>query len=117
MEGTHGFSANGWPCELRNRISEKLSHGIPEDGLRKMKWWAECLLSMHKVTFLVSRPRKYWTRGWCKCYLKMKMHLLTGGTPGYFRFAESELTPWFAFHRIPVTLEMQLTSFPRAAFV
>ena len=47
----------------------------------------------------------------------MKMQLLTGGTPGYFRFAESELTPWFAFHRTPVTLEMQLTPFLREAFV
>lgn len=41
--------------ELRSSISEKLSHVIPEDGLRKMGWRAECLLSVHKVRFLVSR--------------------------------------------------------------
>lgn len=86
--GMHGLSANSWPCELRSSISEKLSHVIPEDGLRKMGWRAECLLSVHKVRFLVSRPRKYWTRGWWKCHLKMKMQLLTGGTPGYLRFPE-----------------------------
>lgn len=84
--GLHGFSASSWPCELRSSISEKLSHVIPEDGLGKMGWRAECSLSVHRVTFLVSRPRKYWTRGWWKCYLKMQ--LLIGGTPGHFRFAE-----------------------------
>lgn len=30
---------------------------------------------------------------------------------------QSERTAWFAFHQIPVTLEIELTPFPLAAFV